>query len=347
VSDHEAQIGNGVGTPTEPGAVSTPAGGEALDASDLAELIGTFNEVTAKLQASHERLGREVTRLRRELGEANEALERSRRLAALGEMAAGIAHEIRNPLGSIGLYARMLEEDLGDRPEQSQTAGKIRLAVQGLERIVRDVLAFAREVRVERARACVDDVIGRAVEAVFAAGSHTGVQVEVSECKGVELDADAGLLVQALTNVLRNAAEAVDEVGGGRVRVEAQRLSEDGRGGAVTVLRVIDDGPGVSPEVVQRMFNPFFTTRAAGTGLGLAIVHRIIDAHGGSVRVRRRDEHDRGADPRRPKAAGHGTVVELVIPSGAREASTDPSSGTDGTWTPAVRTRAALTEHAA
>src|SRR5262249_30890105 len=99
--------------------------GAGLDPADLAGLLAAFNDVTAKLQASHEQLRAEVSRLTRELGEANAQLERSRRLAALGEMAAGIAHEVRNPLGSIRLYARMLEEDLAHSPSEQTIAGKI------------------------------------------------------------------------------------------------------------------------------------------------------------------------------------------------------------------------------
>ncbi len=90
----------------------------ALSAQDLGELIAAFNDVTARLQNSHEKLHGEVARLTRELADANAQIERSQRLAALGEMAAGIAHEVRNPLGSIRLYARMLEQDLAERQKK-------------------------------------------------------------------------------------------------------------------------------------------------------------------------------------------------------------------------------------
>jgi signal transduction histidine kinase len=128
------------------GMVDGPAPGE------LAELLGAFNDVTGRLQRTHERLQREVAGLKRELREANEQLSRSRRLAALGEMAAGIAHEVRNPLSSIRLYARMLEQDLADRPDQRSIAGRIGAAVHGLDAVVGDVLNFARELRVRPGR---------------------------------------------------------------------------------------------------------------------------------------------------------------------------------------------------
>ncbi|MEM9372764.1 MAG: histidine kinase dimerization/phospho-acceptor domain-containing protein, partial [Planctomycetota bacterium] len=133
----------------QPGLNAEPATPDAsLSASDLAELMASFNEVTSRLEQTHGQLRGEVRRLSEELREANEALQRSRRLAALGEMAAGIAHEVRNPLGSIGLYASMLEEDLHDRPECRGVAVKIGSAVRGLDAVVGDVLSFAREIRV-------------------------------------------------------------------------------------------------------------------------------------------------------------------------------------------------------
>src|SRR5438874_11415481 len=110
--------------------------------------MASFNEVTSKLERTHESLRLEVARLQDELRQANEQLERSRRLAALGQMAAGIAHEVRNPLGSIRLYASLLEQDLGDRPAEKEIAGKIAAAVQGLDGVVGDVLNFSRELKV-------------------------------------------------------------------------------------------------------------------------------------------------------------------------------------------------------
>ncbi|MEM7754465.1 MAG: histidine kinase dimerization/phospho-acceptor domain-containing protein, partial [Planctomycetota bacterium] len=134
--------------PTSEDAIAGDAGGSdggGLTPGDLGELMSAFNEVTTKLEASHETLRAEVSRLNGELAEANQRLDRSRRLAELGEMAAGIAHELRNPLASIGLYARMLEEDLPSQTPTGDNAGKIACAVRRMDAIVTDVLAFARE----------------------------------------------------------------------------------------------------------------------------------------------------------------------------------------------------------
>lgn len=254
----------------------------SVSAGELAELIGAFTEVTARLEATQNGLRSEVSRLRGELGEANEQLARSRRLAALGEMAAGIAHEIRNPLASITLYARMLREDLSDRPEQAEVARKIEAGVRGLNGIVSDVLAFARESRIEPAATDVSWLLDVAIEAA-SGGSAVAIERAYQTRELGSVEVDAGLMRQALVNVIRNAIEALAESA-----VVEPRIRIDGEASAGGVcISVEDNGPGIPPEVADRVFNPFFTTRRSGTGLGLAIVHRIVDAHGGGLWVGR------------------------------------------------------------
>jgi signal transduction histidine kinase len=273
----------------------------ALDLGDLAGLMSAFNEVTAKLQASHEQLRAEVSRLTRELGEANTQLERSRRLAALGEMAAGIAHEVRNPLGSIRLYARMLEQDLVDRPGEQVIAIKIAGAARVMEGVVSDVLTFAREFRLRTTPIDVSELFDRVIESCCHDGVPGWRSVEVvrldRHAVKPEFEADPSLLQQALVNLVRNAFEAMADA-----PARPHRLTlECGGDSEWATLRIRDTGPGISPEVIARMFNPFFTTRAAGTGLGLAIVHRIIDAHAGRIRVH--NNHD-----------GPGATFEVLLP---------------------------------
>lgn len=290
----------------------TPALTPALTPEDLADLLGRFNDVTAKLQGSHEKLNREVHRLRGELREANEQLARSRRLAALGEMAAGIAHEIRNPLGSIGLYARLLDEDLAELPDSRETALKIGRAVRGLEAIVQDVLSFAGGLRIKPAELRAGDLFDATLEAI---GPSATQHVAIKRA-GVDqpVHGDWGLLKQALVNLVKNAVDAMAESDCDEPSITlAARATKAGR----VVLRVRDSGPGIAPEALDRMFNPFYTTRASGTGLGLAIVHRILDAHGGSVRA----QNNRNSP---------GATVELRLPpvpaAGPTDTHTDPTS---------------------
>ncbi|MCX5661825.1 MAG: ATP-binding protein [Planctomycetota bacterium] len=386
-----------------PSAPAADAPTPAQRLEDLSQIILAYNQVTQKLQASHESLQSEVVRLQEKLASADAQLQRSRRLAALGEMAAGIAHEIRNPLGAIQLYAGMIVEDLdparrGDRDSQepssleptADTAKKIVSAVRGLNAIVCDVLSFARDINPRPIRVCVATLLDRAVEAHRPAIDAAGVTVkrldravarETAGNSAVEAESwvwvDPELMHQALLNVIRNAVEAMTpgdasgssngqgreqeaaakpapppapaegaarlfagsthkrqpkasprgattarRVTGGSAEVRAEARVETVRApvGVLTldvradkaglVIVVRDTGPGIASENIDRIFNPFFTTRNTGTGLGLAIVHRIVDAHGGAIAVR----NDSGA------------VFEIRVPV---PASRDESSDAD------------------
>ncbi len=280
---------------------------------ELAEIITAYNQVTEKLQHSHELLQAEVQRLQKELAGANVQLQRARRLAALGEMAAGIAHEIRNPLGGIGLYARMLREDLPEGSDQQQMATRIAEAVRALDAIVGDVLHFSRELKPRKAPVLAGILFDRALAAHRPNIDATGVRVRrdgwAEGDARLAIDGDVDLLGQAVLNVVRNAVEAMaGEEGCAGVPVEQRELHLGVRGEAgQVVLSVADRGPGIAEQNIDRLFNPFFTTRQTGTGLGLAIVHRIVDAHGGTVTV-----HNDG-----------GAVFELWLP--AAEAECDPA----------------------
>jgi len=289
-----------------------------VSAGELAELVTAFNDVAASLQATHETLRAEVSRLEAELRTTRRQLRRSRHLASLGEMAAGIAHEVRNPLGSIKLYAAMLVADLADRPSEREIAGKIVGSVDRANAVVGDVLAFSRRISVRWSQADALELLNDAREACAGCVSP-GVRL-VAPCpdrRPLPVACDAALVQQALVNVIRNALEAVAEgerpPGSPAPAVQldiAPRsvLGPDGERIAMTALCITDNGPGLPPEVMERMFNPFFTTRAAGTGLGLAIVHRIIDAHAGRVVARN--------NPATEAAHGcAGATIELLLPT--------------------------------
>ncbi|USN98580.1 MAG: hypothetical protein H6810_10450 [Phycisphaeraceae bacterium] len=288
--------------------------GEALTPTDLVELITSFNEVTAKLEATHATLRGEVARLNQELHEANERLRRSERLAELGEMAAGIAHEIRNPLGSISLYSEMLAKDLPDAGDGAPggVARRIGSEVRRLDAIVRDVLSFARELRVRPEPIPIADLFDAATHSLRttnpgrAAPVFGRLDAEPDRPRAVCCDQSLGL--QALLNVIENARQAMGGTPLDPVTLDCRPVTLRAKGGRArpgVALIVTDCGPGIDEAVLERMFNPFFTTREAGTGLGLAIVHRIVDAHEGCVVVRNNSELDPGA---------RGATVELHFP---------------------------------
>lgn len=250
---------------------------------DLAELMRAFNAAAGELGQTHEALRAEVSRLKGELHEANRRLERSRRLAALGEMAAGIAHEVRNPLASIALHAEMLRDDLGQL-EEAQTASKILRAARDLDGVVGDVLRFARELTPALGVVDAAEPARRAVNTCQMMAEAAGVVLSLDVEAAGEVEIDAGLVAQAMSNLVRNAIEAIAEEGSrgpGRVGVSVGLGVADGQ--PVVLYVVEDNGPGLPEGVVERMFNPFYTTRQTGCGLGLAMVQRIVDAHGGRV----------------------------------------------------------------
>lgn len=281
--------------------------------AELAELMSAFNAVTAKLEDTHHTLRAEVARLNDELSDTRSQLRRAQELAALGEMAAGIAHEVRNPLGSIRLYAEALAQDLDDRPQESNIARNIVSSVTHLNGVVGDVLAFARELRVNTETLDAADVIDAAITACHRDDLKATVDVHnLTSQPDTTIDADPTLLRQAVINVVRNAVEAAASNATNpeptpRVTVEAKPIALREQSGArreATAIIVTDNGPGIPEDVRTRIFNPFFTTRETGTGLGLAIVHRILDAHNGRVSIEDNPE----------VTQQRGTRVTLAIP---------------------------------
>ncbi|MCH8146526.1 MAG: sensor histidine kinase [Planctomycetes bacterium] len=279
--------------------------------SDLATIVESYNEVTERLKQSHEILGREVRRLRDELLEKRKELARRERLAALGEMAAGVAHEIRNPLGAIGLYASLLEKDLKNRPQQRDIAQRISVGVRNLESIVGDILAFAGESRPHRRGIRLGNIIESVLAQTAPQASAVQVKIDVDRrMNDIEVYCDPIQMERAVMNLVFNAIDACDQ--GGSVWI---RLRLGGDDHSLVRILVEDDGPGIAPEIAHRIFNPFFTTKDTGTGLGLAIVHRIVEAHGGHIRVGCR--------------AGGGASLELSLPARPKDAQVEQAAGDD------------------
>jgi len=247
---------------------------------ELGRIILAYSEVTERLQQSQEQLRQTVESLRQELSEKNRLLERKNRLAALGEMAAGLAHEIRNPLGGIQLYASMLARDLSDREEPLVTVRKISAGVRRVEALVGQVLQFSREIVVDPRPIDLATVVEQAVEYARKTADERGVQCHIKGAPSLPAKADPLMFGQAILNLILNAAEATQP--GGSIFVDYNRPPEGSEAKHFHVL-VRDTGPGIQPEILDRIFNPFFTTKDSGTGLGLAIVHRVIEAHDGTI----------------------------------------------------------------
>lgn len=248
---------------------------------ELAAIIDSYNDVTEQLKSAHEQLRDEVARLREEVAKKSRLLRRREKLAALGEMAAGVAHEIRNPLGGIRLLVSLLAKDLYDRPETLILVNKIAGGVADLEALVTDILEFGRPSDPHPMPLELDIVALATIEMAAGRIARIGAEVRVSEeLDGVVIHSDQALLQRALLNLLLNALEA------GEPQAEQPRRVVIGLRPAPreqVIISVRDNGPGIPAEMIDRIFNPFFTTKNQGTGLGLAIVHQIAETLGGSV----------------------------------------------------------------
>jgi len=207
------------------------------------------------------------------------------RLATIGQFAAGIGHELRNPLGvvesSAFLVTKRLDQLQVDDPAIRRHLDKIAIEVRRSNKTINDLLELARSKPIKRT---VVDCRQFLLDTIPLANLPPGVTVDVEVPEGVPLDADVDQLARIITNLLINAGQAMPN--GGRVQLQARR---DGK---VTVIRLADEGPGIPPELREQVFQALFTTKAKGSGLGLALSRRIAEAHGGTVAV---EPSERGA----------------------------------------------------
>ena len=235
---------------------------------------------------------RDITEMKRLQTDA----QRNDRLAALGHLAAGVAHEIRNPLSTIkgvALYiARRMP--LGGREEEA--AQRMIDEVERLDRVVSELLDFARPGSFDTVQADLAEIIGRALRLAEADIKAKGIAVVQEVEPGLPpVKISPERLTQALLNLFLNAVQAMDH--GGTLRVSARTLPND-----MFSITVADTGPGIPPEIQASIFTPYFTTKPSGTGLGLAIVYQIAEGHGGRVSV--------------GNAAGQGAEFTLTLPLG-------------------------------
>jgi signal transduction histidine kinase len=219
------------------------------------------------------------------------------RLAALGEMAAAIAHEVKNPLAGIEVMAGLLKRQLTESEDAQSILRDIIKEAQMANAIVLEVLDFVRPIRLQVERIALADVVRDAISMAESHVPRALVQMETVLPEDLApLQGDPHQLRQLFTNLLTNAFEAMG--GKGLVRISAKQLpgEEDATAGADTLavpmiqVEVTDDGPGIPADVMERIFSPFFTTKPRGSGLGLAIVRKIVDAHDGRIDVGARGE---------------------------------------------------------
>jgi signal transduction histidine kinase len=241
-----------------------------------------------------------IAPLRTKLVQSQTLLERQQKLATLGTLAAGIAHEIRNPLTSLKARLYTLEKHLENVPAARKDTDIISAEISRLEHIVQDVLSFARPSDPKLETIAAGTVI-REVQGLMSPDLETrGVRLIVESSPELFLRADSGHLKQVLINLVRNAAEAIDGAGTVTLRTRPARAPLGGRETDAVILEVADDGQGIPLAVEKRLFDPFFSTKETGTGLGLSIAARLVEKHGGVLQYQTQP--------------GHGTTFGVVLP---------------------------------
>jgi signal transduction histidine kinase len=266
-----------------------------------AMVVNRFAQQSKHQTQLYRELAERLAETNRRLEQAQAEARRSERLAALGQLSAGLAHEIRNPLGVIKGSAEMLTQKLQASDELArELAGYISTEVNRLSALVTEFLDFARPLHAQPRPAVLTALLDRVIQTVAARFTDTSIRVErhyPSELPLVPLD--ESLCEQAFLNLVQNAYEAMQERdNGGTLRVDVERVIKDGRDGVELCLA--DTGPGVPEELREEIFNPFVTTKKTGVGLGLSIVSKIIDGHHGSIHVE--------------NGAGGGAVFTLFFP---------------------------------
>lgn len=248
---------------------------------ELGRLAENFNRMVDRLRAARE----EIESYHRQ------RLARAERLASLGELAASLAHEIKNPLAGIAGAVRVMADELPATDQRKEIMEEILDQVHRLDKTVRDLLAFARPPAPDVAPCNIHQVLDRVLGLL--ARDPTAHGVRIDRAYGAALppvDADGKQLGQVFLNLLLNAAQAMP--GGGRITVLTALREAAGKehpafaaNGHVVEVRIADTGPGIPADVASKVFTPFFTTKPRGAGLGLAICRRIVEDHGGTIEV--------------------------------------------------------------
>jgi len=251
-----------------------------------AMLVNRFAQESRRQTRRYQELAEQLAETNRQLKQAQAEMRRSERLAALGQLSAGLAHEIRNPLGVIKGSAEMLTQKLQGADELAQElAGYISTEVNRLSALVTQFLNFARPLHAHLYPADITVLLNRVLTNVSEHWKGKPVQIERVYAADLPLvPFDESLCEQAFINLVQNAHEAMEEHGG-TLQVEVARAIQNDTEGVL--VRLTDNGPGIPDALREEIFNPFVTTKKTGVGLGLSIVSQIIDGHHGTIRVQK------------------------------------------------------------
>ncbi len=267
---------------------------------ELGELEESFNEMTAHLQLAQEELYHlassletKVAERTRELQQMQSQLVRSEKLASLGELVAGIAHEINNPLTGILVFANLLHEDARQHPELQADLSVIQRETQRCSAIVQRLLAFSREAPPQKKRLSLHPLLDNTLQLLENQPSFKNIQLVRDYAPDLPaIEVDEGQLSQVFMNILLNALQAMPD--GGSLKLQTMQVGE-----RVEIV-ITDTGCGMEEAQLARIFDPFYTTKPTGTGLGLSVSYGIIEGHGGNIRVESK--------------VGQGTQIRIELP---------------------------------
>jgi signal transduction histidine kinase len=241
-----------------------------------------------------------IAPLRAQLVESRAIIERQEKLASLGTLAAGVAHEIRNPLTAINVRLHSLRRTLVQGSSEHEDATVIEQEIQRLDRIVKDVLHFARPAEPRRVTITAGSLLSRMQDLLGSQLEKASIRLNLGSSplptgrdSALWIRVDPQQIEQVLINLIQNAAESIGREGTITLRARSTLMPLAGHATPVVILEVIDTGKGIPLKVQERLFDPFFTTKEAGTGLGLSIAARIVEKHGGALQYQ--TQVDRGA----------------------------------------------------
>jgi len=244
----------------------------------LGWMVGRILDARAQARADAETIRAQLERLER----TQRALVQQEKLAGIGRLAAGVAHEVRNPLGVIRASAAMVQESFDPGEDPHRALGFICEEIDRLEGLISGLLTFARPTEIDLQPVVFDKVVERAMALANAEAAACGVALETRVDPNLpEVEGDPDLLCQVVHNLVLNAIQI--HGAGGRVAVEVEPAGAGPLPRQCVRIDVRDDGPGVPAELAEQIFEPFVTTRASGTGLGLPMALRLIEAHGGRI----------------------------------------------------------------
>ena len=246
---------------------------QVLSDDDIGRLGEAFNSLLSKLERARRRVERYHY----------EQMKRADRLASIGEMAAGIAHEIKNPLAGIAGVIQVLKKDIPAGDAKRAVLEEVLSQVERMDKAVRNLLSFARPPEPRMTMVDVNELVGKLLDFLSPQFAKNGISAERRLTAGLPwLVLDPDLMQQALLNIALNAIKAMPQ--GGKLTVETHIESGDAGTGGIKIV-IADSGEGITPENLSRIFSPFFTTRQQGTGLGLSITQRIVEQHNGEISV--------------------------------------------------------------